>query len=272
MSSTGGNELVCCPLAVVTPPEGGGERSQQQNLVVVRCDCEVQINVVVASVTLRLVYRNASARAVSGVFKAGNAFGQATVTSCDMRYSGQHLVTAVIDPNVVSIDSGKNSQAPQHSEYQDLLHFILPFTDLGAGCEMAVEMSYIQNMAFTRARFYELTVPLSVPKELMAQGMTSEISCKIDVGSVNCVWEVPTHPMEVTAQDAAYLALQCSNTSTNSHFHLKINALSNAVAGSCSIQPNEPYSDRPGGSFMVFVTPPEERFLPPVKIGRNMVI
>lgn len=261
------DELRCCPYA---------ETGEGFMLPVVSLRLEIQVNVIVATIKLTVIYRNISGRTVSGVYKASNAYGRATVTSCDVTHPGCHFVTAVIDPSVVSIDTGaKNPDWGNNSnhQYQDLLYFTMPFRDLPPNSDMTVELNYIQQLSFTSLGFYELIVPTYVPKDRLvsASVMTHDIFCKLDVGTVTCAWQVPTHSMEVIAQDGPFCALQSTNRQSNNYFHLTLNALSNQISCSFMIQQNHSSMQQPGGSFMAFVSAPETQFLPPCRVGRKMV-
>lgn len=265
MSNTidGIDEFRCCPH--IETSEGG-------RLPIVSVECEVQVNVVVATVRIKIVYRNTNNYTVSGVYKAPNSYGSATVTSCDVSYDNSHLVTAVVDPAAVSIDDAKKDPSTSRN-YQDLLYFMLPFQNLGANSEIVVDLNYIQNLEFTPDGFYELIVPLYVAKHmtLPTAEIFSSVSCKLDVGTANCSWEVMTHAMSVVTQMGPYCSLRNTDSSVNNYFHLRLNALSNAISCSCCVQPNDATMNRPGGSFMTFVSPPENRYLPPPAVGRKMV-
>lgn len=234
------------------------------SLPVVSVFCDVQVNAVVATVRVVSVYRNPSQSPVSGVYTASNSFGEATVTSCDVSFAGRRFVTAVIDPSEVAVEN-------TDGKFQNMLHFLMPFHGLPGYSDMSVELTYIQQLSFAPQGYYEIEVPLMVPPDVqIPAGVNSSILCTLDVGSVNCVWEVPTHRMAVVSQSGSYCCLQSTDSRANNVFHLKLNVLSSSIACSCVAQPNEPSSALPGGSFMTFISPPEAQYLPSDRIGRNM--
>ena len=270
MSNKSTDPSTRCPQALIPGHDGNRDESQ---LPLVRVDCFIEVNVVVATVRIRTVYKNTSSSAVSGIYKASNAFGHATVTSCDISYPGRRFVTAVVDPDVVNPSENGLSNTGGEQHFQDLLFFSLPFQDLGVDSEMLVELCYIQNLSFTPSGFYELTVPLQVsPEQMPPSGeIESYISCKLDVGTVSCMWECPTHALSVVAQNGSYCALEAHNADIFNHLLLRLNALSDNISCSCAVQPNNISLNQPGGNFLAFVSPPSQSCLPPTKIGRNMV-
>jgi hypothetical protein len=110
-------------------------------LPIAHLDVDISITVTVATVKIRTVFQNNTSGNASGLFKAPNNYGRASISSCEITYPGKRLVTSVINPDVVkNVHSNPNETAEQF----DPLAFAMGFTDCPANCEAVVTVNYLQ--------------------------------------------------------------------------------------------------------------------------------
>lgn len=126
------SQNLSCPQVFVST---GGE------LPIAHLDVDISVTVTVATVQIRTTFHNPNNYPVSGVYKAPNSHGQASISSCEIAFPGKRLVTSVIDPDVI-----KNvSQNPNPDvEVFDPLAFSMGFDSCPPHCEVIVTVNYLQ--------------------------------------------------------------------------------------------------------------------------------
>jgi hypothetical protein len=126
------SQNLSCPQIFI--PTGG-------ELPIAHLDVDVSITVTVATVRIRTVFQNQTNYPISGLYKAPNSHGRASISSCEITYPGKHLVTSVINPDVIS---NVNSNPNPDAEAFDPLAFSMGFDDCPPNCEVVVTVDYLQ--------------------------------------------------------------------------------------------------------------------------------
>lgn len=110
-------------------------------LPIAHLDVDVSITVTVATVQIRTIFQNQNTFPVSGLYKAPNNYGLASISSCDISYPGRRLVTSVINPDIVT---NVNSNPNPDAEVFDPLAFSMGFSECPPNCEIIVTVNYLQ--------------------------------------------------------------------------------------------------------------------------------
>ena len=126
------SQNLSCPQIFVAT---GGE------LPILHLDVDISITVTVATVQIRTIFHNPNSFPISGVYKAPNNHGQASISSCEISFPGKRLVTSVINPDVI-----KNAKPNPNPDVEvfDPLAFCMGFDQCPPGCEVVVTVNYLQ--------------------------------------------------------------------------------------------------------------------------------
>jgi len=237
-------------------------------LPIAHLDVDISITVTVATVQIRSIFQNPNNFPISGVYKAPNSHGQASISSCEIAFPGKRLVTSVIDPDVI-----KNvNRNPNHDvEVFDPLAFTMGFDSCPPHCEVIVTVNYLQDLEFNRAGKYELVVPTCVPNVLVSTSSRHSdlcsVRCVLDVGALQCQWSSHSHAMGVTHTAGPCITLQSQpGIRNNQFFHIEYSAYSPSISGACLVQ----QSHQQRGNFVTFISPPSS-FAPTSVVGRDLV-
>jgi hypothetical protein len=124
-------------------------------LCIAHLDVDISITVTVATVQIKTIFHNQNNYPISGLYKAPNSYGQASVSSCEISFPGTRLVTSVINPDVVkNVNANPNPEA----EAFDPLAFAMGFSNCPPNCEVVVTVNYLQVcMYFIKLRQKNLT-------------------------------------------------------------------------------------------------------------------
>lgn len=190
--------MLTCPLCVPNNPNNG-------YFHVLQLDCDIYIAFNIATVTLRGQYQNMGGMMTSGTFQIPLIENEMNITSCDLYYNGKHYVTSVIDPTIVDVQKNLSSNSTEEKPYNPSVYCV-PFENCPPNASITVDVTFIQQLAFTSEGSYQLRLPLRIPPVNTPQNYQyySTIKCILDSGTPSCQYQCLSHPMTLMQQNTPY--------------------------------------------------------------------